>query len=66
MFTPKEDGSSNNTDITESFSTTIIESTNISKLKVLDKLPDGVPLTHIQGLHYWGNSIRYGLKLLLK
>ena len=66
MFTPKEDGSSNNTDITESFSTTIIESTNISKLKVLDKLPDGVPLTHIQGFTLLGKFYSIWFEIVIK
>ena len=50
-------------EVAEDFATTIIESTNISKLKTIDKLPEGVPVTNIQGFTLLGAFIQFGLKL---
>ncbi|RLV90608.1 Uncharacterized protein JA1_004448 [Spathaspora sp. JA1] len=49
-------------------STTVIESYNISKIKQLEKLEDGIPITHIQGFTNSGKffAIRYELILKVK
>lgn len=53
-------------EVAEDFATTIIESTNISKLKTIDKLPEGVPVTNIQGFTLLGAFYSIWFEIVIK
>ncbi|RCK55315.1 Arrestin family protein 1 [Candida viswanathii] len=53
-------------EVTEDFATTIIESTNISKLKTIDRLPEGVPVTNIQGFTLLGKFYSIWFEIVIK
>ncbi|EMG49926.1 RGL1 RHO1 GEF localizing protein 1 [Candida maltosa Xu316] len=53
-------------EVEQDFSTTIIESINISKLKTIDKLPEGVPVSHIQGFTLSGGFYSLWFEIVIK
>lgn len=53
-------------EVSQDFTTTVIESTNISKLKTIDKLPEGVPVTNIQGFTLLGAFYSIWFEMVIK